>query len=189
MSILVNATPTNFFSTHRGLRQGDPLSLDLFVLIMEAFNILIAKAEEGGFIRGVKIEGRGGEGVQVSHLLFADGTLLFCEDDEDQLQYWKWIVTCFELVSRLEINLQKSEIILVGDKEDVDRAAVLFGCKVGRFPTSYQGLPFGAPHRSIGVSDVIDERFKRKLAAWKKQYLSKGGRPVLIKSTLSSLLI
>ncbi|RVW37766.1 hypothetical protein CK203_100837 [Vitis vinifera] len=121
-----------------------------------AFNILIAKAEEGGFIRGVKIEGRGEKGVQVSHLLFADGTLLFAR------------------MMRINCNIGR-------DKEDVDRAAVLFGCKVGRFPTSYQGLPFGAPHRSIGVSDVIDERFKRKLAAWKKQYLSKGGRPVLIK--------
>lgn len=56
---------------------------------MKAFSKLIAKAEEGGFIRGVKLEGRGGEGVQVSHLLFANDTLLFCEDDEDQLKYWK----------------------------------------------------------------------------------------------------
>ncbi|RVW57651.1 putative ribonuclease H protein [Vitis vinifera] len=37
--------------------------------------------------------------------------------------------------------------------------------------------------------DVIEERFKRKLVAWKKQYLSKGDRLVLIKSTLSSLPI
>ena len=73
--------------------------------------------------------------------------------------------------------------------EYVNRAAVLFGCKVRRFPTSYLGLPLGAPHRSIGVWDVIKEKFKRKLAAWKKQYLSKGGRLILIKSTLSSLPI
>ena len=73
--------------------------------------------------------------------------------------------------------------------EDVDKAVVLFGCNVGRFPTSYLHLPFGAPHRSIGVWDVIEERFKRKLVAWKKQYLSKGDRLVLIKSTLSSLPI
>ena len=73
--------------------------------------------------------------------------------------------------------------------EDVDKAVVLFGCNVGRFPTSYLHLPLGAPHRSIGVWDVIEERFKRKLVAWKKQYLSKGGRLVLIKSTLSSLPI
>ncbi|RVW25796.1 hypothetical protein CK203_114102 [Vitis vinifera] len=57
MVVLVNGIPINFFSTHRGLRQGDPLSPYLFVLNMKAFNRLIGKAEEGGFIRGVKIEG------------------------------------------------------------------------------------------------------------------------------------
>ena len=83
MVVLVNGIPINFFSTHRGLRQGDPLSPYLFVLNMKAFNRLIGKAEEGGFIRGVKIEGIGGEGGQVSHLLSVDDTLLFYEDDED----------------------------------------------------------------------------------------------------------
>ena len=38
----------------------------MFVLIMEAFSGLIAKAEEGGFIMGFKVAGRGGEGVHVS---------------------------------------------------------------------------------------------------------------------------
>ena len=89
MVVLVNGTPTNFFSTHRGPRQGDPFSPYLFVLIMEAFSGLIAKAEEGGFIMDFKVVARGGEGVQVSHLLFADDTLLFCEDNKDQLKFWK----------------------------------------------------------------------------------------------------
>ena len=87
MAILVNVTPTNFFSTYRGLRQGDPLSPYLFVLIMKAFNGLIAKAKEGGFIRGFKVVGRGREGVNVSHLLFTNDTLLFCEDNEVQLKF------------------------------------------------------------------------------------------------------
>ena len=39
------------------------------------------------------------------------------------------------------------------------------------------------------VWDGVEERFKRKLAMWKKQYLSKGGRLTLIKSTLSNLPI
>ena len=50
---------------------------------MEAFRKLIAKAKEGGFIRGFKLEERGGERTQVFHLLFANDTLLFCEDNED----------------------------------------------------------------------------------------------------------
>ena len=71
----------------------------------------------------------------------------------------------------------------------MDRAAAVFGCKVGNLPTTYLGLPLGALHNSCRVWDGVEERFKRKLATWKKQYLSKGGRLTLIKSTLSNLPI
>ena len=162
MAVLVNGTPTNFFSTFRGLRQGDPLSPYLFMLIMEAFSGLISRAEEKGFIRGFKATGRRGEGVSVSHLLFADDTLLFCEDNRDQLIFWKWVVICFEVVLGLKINLQKSEIIPVGGVEKVDRVAAVFGCKVGNLPTNYLGLPLGASHKLCRVWDGVEERFKKK---------------------------
>ena len=89
MEVLVNGTPIDFFSTYKGLRQGDPLSPYLFVLIMEVFSSLIARAREKGFIRGFKVIGRGGEGANVSHLLLANNTHLFCEDNGDQLKFWK----------------------------------------------------------------------------------------------------
>ena len=89
----------------------------------------------------------------------------------------------------MKINMQKSEIILVGMTKDVDRATSLFGCKLGKLTTSYVGLPLGPPHKLCGVWDTIEERFKRKLTVWKKRYLSKGGRLVLMKSTLSNLPI
>ena len=123
------------------------------------------------------------------NLLFADDTLLFSEDDVEQLNFRKWIIMCFELVSGLKINLQKSEVISVGETVDVNRATSLFGCKVGKLSTSYLGLPLGAPNRHCGVWDSIEERFKRKLTVWKKHYLSKGGRLVLLKNTLSNLPI
>ena len=96
---------------------------------------------------------------------------------------------CFELVSDLKINLQKNEVIPIGETVDVNRATFLFGCRVGKLPTSYLGLPLGALNKHCGVWDSIEERFKRKLVVWKKHYLSKGGRLVLLKSTLSNLLI
>ena len=92
-------------------------------------------------------------------------------------------------MSGLKINLQKNEIIPLGGTKDVDRASTLFGYKVGKLPTTYLGLPLEVPHKSCKVWDVIEERFKRKLATWKKEYLSKGRRLILIKCTLSNLLI
>ena len=84
-SVLVNGTPAGFFLSSRGLRQGDPLPPYLFVIGMEALSCLIARAIKGGFLSGCSIRGREGEGLVISHLLFADDTLLFCKANHDQV--------------------------------------------------------------------------------------------------------
>ena len=52
---------------------------------------------------------------------------------------------------------------------------------------SYLGMPLGASHNSPSIWNPILEKFERKLAGWKKLYLSKRGRLMLLKSTLFSL--
>ena len=44
-------------------------------------------------------------------------------------------------------------------------------------------------HISIEVWDGVEERFRKRLALWKKRYISKGGRLTLIRSTLSNMPI
>ena len=67
--------------------------------------------------------------------------------------------------------------------------ALELGCKVGAFPSSHLGLCLGAPYKSVVVWDGVDERFRKRLVTWKRQYMSKGGRITLIRSTLSSMPI
>uniref|UniRef100_A0A2N9HB87 Reverse transcriptase domain-containing protein n=1 Tax=Fagus sylvatica TaxID=28930 RepID=A0A2N9HB87_FAGSY len=57
-SVLVNGSPTSFFDSSRGLRQGDPLSPLLFLLIMEVLSRMLRRSVERGFIRGFQV-GRG----------------------------------------------------------------------------------------------------------------------------------
>ncbi|RVW69295.1 hypothetical protein CK203_061342 [Vitis vinifera] len=61
------------------------------------------------------------------------------------------------------------------------------GCKVGSLPSTYLGLPLGASHKSVKVWDKVEERMRKKLALWKRQFISKGGRITLIRSTLASM--
>ena len=58
-SVLINGSPTSFFHSTRGLRQGDPLSPYLFVIGMETLSCLINRAAREGFLTGYKIRVRG----------------------------------------------------------------------------------------------------------------------------------
>ena len=51
----------------------------------------------------------------------------------------------FEAVFGLRINLEKSELIPVGRVESMDDLAGEFGCSLGSLPTTYLGMPLGAP--------------------------------------------
>ena len=51
----------------------------------------------------------------------------------------------------------------------------------------YLGLPLGAKFKDKTMWNPIMEKMERRLAGWKRLYLSKGGRVTLIKSTLSNL--
>ena len=77
----------------------------------------------------------------------------------------------------------------MGGVVNVELLAVELGCGVGSLPTTYLGLPLGAPHRTVRVWDLIEERFRKRLVSWKRQYISKGGRLTLLRSILSSLPI
>ena len=138
---------------------------------MEALSGLIERAVQGGFLSSCYIGRRNGEGMVVSHLLYADDTLLFCRVDQEQLAHLSWLLMWFESISGLRINLNKSEIISVGSVAEVDSMALELGCKVGALPSSYLALPLGAPHNSVSVWDGIEDRFRKRLALWKRQYI------------------
>ncbi|RVW36073.1 putative ribonuclease H protein [Vitis vinifera] len=89
----------------------------------------------------------------------------------------------------LRINLAKSEIIPIGEVVEMEELVVELGCRVGSLPSQYLGLPLGAPNRVPYMWDGVEERVRRRLALWKWQYISKGGRITLIKSTLASMPI
>ena len=101
-SVLVNDTPDGLFQSSRGLRQGDPPSPYLFVVAMEALSCLIKRAVNGGFLKGCQVRGKGGEGVNISHLLFVDDTLVFCEASEEQITHLSWLLIWFKAISGLK---------------------------------------------------------------------------------------
>ncbi|RVW74111.1 putative mitochondrial protein [Vitis vinifera] len=119
-SLIANECQSVSSQSSKGLRQGDPLSPYLFVMGMEVLSNLIRRAVEGGFLLGCRIQGGGRQPVHISHLLFADDTIVFCEARKEHLTHLSWILFWFEAASGLRINLDKSEIIPVGEVEEME---------------------------------------------------------------------
>ena len=186
-SVLVNGSPKGFFGNFRGLRQGDPLSPLLFLLIMEVLSRLLKKIEESNLIRGFHVGAVNSVGVCISHLLFTDDTILFCDASREQLLSIRLVLSFFQAFTSLKVNVRKSEIVPVGEVSNLDALANILQCRVGSLPMKYLGMPLGTSFKTASIWNPILEKIEKKLFGWKRLYLFKGGRFMLLKSTLSSL--
>jgi hypothetical protein len=92
----------------RGLRQGDPLSPYLFIICAEGFSALIRKAEEKGDIVGIQVcQGA----CPVSHLFFADDTLILLKATTKGARSLQHILELYEEVSSQMLNKDKTSIM------------------------------------------------------------------------------
>ena len=112
-------------------------------------------------------------GVCVSHLLFADDTILFCDADEEQILHVRMLLLCFQAVTGLKVNALKSEIVPMREVPNIHILAEILGCRIGSLPMTHLGMPLGASHKSPTVWNPILENIERKLACWKKLYCPK----------------
>lgn len=87
----------------------------------------------------------------MTHLQFADDTMLLFEPDNHSIASIKPLLLAFEILSGLKINFLKSEVITMGmDQRESMRIANLLNCKLGGFLIKYLGLP--VTHRKIPIS-------------------------------------
>ena len=106
----------------------------IFLVMMEVFSKMMKRAEGVGLFRGFRVDGRQGGGVCVSHLLFADDMILFCDADEEQILHVRMLLLCFQAVTGLKVNMLKSEMVPIGEVLNVHVLAEILGCRIGGLP-------------------------------------------------------
>ncbi|XP_039070260.1 uncharacterized protein LOC120217084 [Hibiscus syriacus] len=166
------------------LRQGDPLSSFLFILVTKALQLMLAKAEDNGAIGGIAnvIPNQ-----SFTHLQFADDTIIFLKAREDFLVNVK-DTRCFELFSGLSINFSKSVIIGCRVEEaKLQRLASICECQVGKFHRKYLRIPLGADPRHVDLWEKWWEKYEQNYQHGKEKRLSFAARVVLINPVLSAL--
>ena len=185
-SILVNGSPTYEFPMQRGLRQGDPLSPFLFLLAAEGLNVMMTLVVENNLFSGYTV-GTSNTTV-VSHLQFADDTLLLGTKSWANVRALRAVLTLFADMSGLKVNFHKSMLTSINIAESwLNEAASILNCKVGTVPFLYPGLSIGGNPRRLAFWDPVVNTIKSRLSGWQSRFLSFGGRFVLLKSVLTSL--
>lgn len=145
-AVLLNGSPSKFFNASRRSRQGNPLSLLLFIMEMEGLNRLLGRAKDLNSLRGVVVGSRDNT-TEVSHLFFADDTFIFCQPDLRNLLDLRCILYWFQFVSELKINLNKSELARIGGNREAGTYASILGCKKVKFQFKYLEIPLGAKYK------------------------------------------
>ena len=112
VGIKVNDDNGPYFWTHKGLRQGDPLSLILFNIVVDMLATLIWRAKLDGQIFGV-IPHLLDDGLSI--LQYADDTIIFMDHDIEQAKNMKILLCVFKQLSGLKINFYKSELFCYGE--------------------------------------------------------------------------
>ncbi|KAL2237640.1 UNVERIFIED_CONTAM: hypothetical protein Sindi_0955700 [Sesamum indicum] len=184
-SVGLNGKPHGFFTGARGLRQGDPLSPYLFVLVMEVLQLgflqLIDQDELFSFHWKC-------DAARIFQLGFADDLLLFCRTDMNSIGVFKTGLDRFAEWSGLRLNVQKSHLIISRSAQGLrEEMLEVLGFQEGVLPMRYLGLPLFSSRLTVADCNPLLLKIDKHIAGWEGMALSYAGRVQIIKSVLLSL--
>ena len=102
--LLLYPHPMGFIKPTKGIQQGDPLSPFLFLLCTEGLHGLISQAAQRGDIHGFSLSRRS---PALTHLLFADDSLLFCRSNVEEYQKVLEVLQVYEMSSGQQVSKAK----------------------------------------------------------------------------------
>ncbi|KAK7837690.1 hypothetical protein CFP56_020890 [Quercus suber] len=185
-SIMLNGQPHGLITPTRGLRQGDPLSPYLFLLVTEGLHALFEEAKDNGEIEGVSLCP---SGPRISHLLFADDSLVFCKATVAESVKVQSILYKYELASGQSINRGKTNLFFSSNTRPEVQAAIktFLGIPAIQRYEQYLGLPSLVGRAKKKSFSLIKEKIWKKLKGWKEKLLSQAGREILVKAVIQAI--
>lgn len=185
-SYLINDNVYGMVQPYRGIRQGDPLSLYIFILCGEVLSGLCKAAENQGTLEGIRVV-RGCP--QVSHLLFTDDTMFFCSASKESCEALQQVILRYERASGQMINKAKYAITFSSKTPAGMRneAKAVLGIDKEGGEGKYLGLPEHFGRRKKDLFTAIVDRIRQRAASWNTRFLSKAGKLTMLKAVLTAI--
>jgi hypothetical protein len=179
-AVLLNGIPGRWIDLKRGLRQGDPLSPYLYLLMGDLLQRMVQNDD-------VLLHPLA-DGVPCPVLQYADDTLVIFRADGAAAARLRCILDQFAQATGLVINFSKSTMVPMHlNAEDTSAIQTVLGCRVEGFPQTYLGLPLSCDKlRMVHFAPLI-AKIDKYLSGWISLLLSSGGRIVLLNAVLDAL--
>jgi hypothetical protein len=180
--VLVNGVPGRKICHARGLRQGDPLSPQLFVLMMEVVTCLIRSAETQGLLSPI------GNCTPEQRLsIYADDVVLFVKPAVLDLVAVREVLALFGEASGLCVNYHKTSATLIrGTVRDKALVGNLLHCSISEFPIRYLGLQLALRPLTKAQWQPLLDAATHIVPAWQRSLITRPGRLTLVKAVLAA---
>ncbi|KAJ6823958.1 uncharacterized protein M6B38_128365 [Iris pallida] len=186
-SPMINGVASGFFKSHRGLKQDDPLSPTIFVVMADLFSRCLNRmGDRRSFSRYYLTSGC----LLVTHLAYADDVLIFSAGDKKTISMVDKCINRCKRASGQRVNKMKSVIYVLHHFTEARRAELrlLVGMEILRCPPFvYLGCPMAYGRRRSNLFTPLIDKINCRIKGWHNNTMSPGGRLILLRHVLGAI--
>lgn len=171
--LCINGDHSNLMVAKRGIRQGDPISPFLFVLVMEYMSRLLHRMQlNPNFNHHSRCEK-----LAITHLTFVDDSLLFTRGDKGFIDLMLQIMNAFYNSTGLFINPTKCNVYFGTVEEEIKQDILeSTGFNEGQMPFRYLGVPITCKKLYVNHYLPLIDKILGRINHWSAKLLSIAGR-------------